>query len=60
MKRRYLLLAVSLFTNNFLFIGDLLEDLLKKRLTATARLKDTLKPAKKNVCVNAQGRTWGA
>lgn len=50
MRRRYLLLAVSLFINNFLFIGDLLEALLKKRLTTTARLKDTLKPAKKT-CV---------
>ncbi|AKB58079.1 hypothetical protein MSBR2_1563 [Methanosarcina barkeri 227] len=46
-------MAVSLFINDSLFNDDLLEALLKKRLTATAqrtataRLKDTLKPAKK-------------
>ena len=34
-------MAVSLFINDSLFNGDLLEALLKKRLTTTARLKDT-------------------
>ncbi|AKB43023.1 hypothetical protein MSVAZ_0754 [Methanosarcina vacuolata Z-761] len=34
-------MAVSLFINDSLFNGDLLEALLKKQLTATARLKDT-------------------
>ncbi|AKB52113.1 hypothetical protein MSBRW_2860 [Methanosarcina barkeri str. Wiesmoor] len=43
-------MAAFLFINNSLFISDLLEALLKKRLTATARLKDTLKPVKKT-CV---------
>jgi len=40
-------LAASLFINNSLFINDLLEALLKKRLTATARLEAALKTVKK-------------
>lgn len=42
-------MAVSLFISNFLFISDLLEALLKKRLTTAARLEAALKPVKK-VC----------
>lgn len=47
MRRGSLLLAVSLFINDSLFTGDLLEVILKKRLTATARLEAALKPVKK-------------